>query len=302
MALVFPSERSSPRGPILKSSGMIRRSRPRAISVDELATLLLASGLRQPGTTLSPRPGTIAPGIGEGGWAESTGPGCDAGCGEGCPSPPFGDDCAWDGVWRAACPGRGGAATAPAACDDEEGAADRPWDAGAGRGRPVLWQEARSRAAIRRVVRASHLLTIPCTIPGGIRQTFVRRTLRGVTLQESPGHHTVPRAAMDEPDRILHHLENDYTEPIRDPVWKHIYVSRASAARPRAGAVPEAGPHPPARRCRPGVPRGNAHPPQSQPGRVSPGPAHDHDPRAEEQGGAGHAGRGQGLPLRGAPP
>ena len=32
---------------------------------------------------------------------------------------------------------------------------------------------------------------------------------------------------MDESDRILHHLENDYTEPIRDPVWKHIYVSRA---------------------------------------------------------------------------
>jgi len=31
---------------------------------------------------------------------------------------------------------------------------------------------------------------------------------------------------MDEPARILHHLENDYTEPIRDPVWKHIYVSR----------------------------------------------------------------------------
>jgi HD superfamily phosphohydrolase len=32
---------------------------------------------------------------------------------------------------------------------------------------------------------------------------------------------------MDQSDRILHHLENDYTEPIRDPVWKHIYVSRA---------------------------------------------------------------------------
>ena len=32
---------------------------------------------------------------------------------------------------------------------------------------------------------------------------------------------------MDESDRILHHLENDYTEPIRDPVWKHIYISRA---------------------------------------------------------------------------
>ena len=31
---------------------------------------------------------------------------------------------------------------------------------------------------------------------------------------------------MDESDRILHHLENDYTEPIRDPVWKHIYISR----------------------------------------------------------------------------
>jgi uncharacterized protein len=32
---------------------------------------------------------------------------------------------------------------------------------------------------------------------------------------------------MDEAERILDHLENDYTEPIRDPVWKHIYVSRA---------------------------------------------------------------------------
>ncbi len=31
---------------------------------------------------------------------------------------------------------------------------------------------------------------------------------------------------MDEAERILDHLENDYTEPIRDPVWKHIYVSR----------------------------------------------------------------------------
>ncbi|MGO9308157.1 MAG: HD domain-containing protein [Spirochaetia bacterium] len=35
---------------------------------------------------------------------------------------------------------------------------------------------------------------------------------------------------MDEYDRILHHLENDYTEPIRDPVWKHIYISRALLA------------------------------------------------------------------------
>ncbi|MGA2976377.1 MAG: HD domain-containing protein [Spirochaetia bacterium] len=32
---------------------------------------------------------------------------------------------------------------------------------------------------------------------------------------------------MREADRALHHLENDYTEPIRDPVWKHIFVSRA---------------------------------------------------------------------------
>jgi uncharacterized protein len=31
---------------------------------------------------------------------------------------------------------------------------------------------------------------------------------------------------MDESERILKHLENDYTEPVRDPVWKHIYVSR----------------------------------------------------------------------------
>jgi len=32
---------------------------------------------------------------------------------------------------------------------------------------------------------------------------------------------------MGETERILDHLENDYTEPIRDPVWKHIYASRA---------------------------------------------------------------------------
>jgi HD superfamily phosphohydrolase len=32
---------------------------------------------------------------------------------------------------------------------------------------------------------------------------------------------------MEESERILKHLENDYTEPVRDPVWKHIYVSRA---------------------------------------------------------------------------
>ena len=31
---------------------------------------------------------------------------------------------------------------------------------------------------------------------------------------------------MGETERILAHLENDYTEPIRDPVWRHIYVSR----------------------------------------------------------------------------
>ncbi len=31
---------------------------------------------------------------------------------------------------------------------------------------------------------------------------------------------------MGETERILAHLENDYTEPIRDPIWKHIYVSR----------------------------------------------------------------------------
>ncbi len=31
---------------------------------------------------------------------------------------------------------------------------------------------------------------------------------------------------MEEFERILQHLENDYTEPVRDPVWKHIYVSR----------------------------------------------------------------------------
>ena len=32
---------------------------------------------------------------------------------------------------------------------------------------------------------------------------------------------------MGERERILDHLENDYTEPVRDPVWKHIFVSPA---------------------------------------------------------------------------
>lgn len=31
---------------------------------------------------------------------------------------------------------------------------------------------------------------------------------------------------MGERERILDHLENDYSEPIRAPVWKHIYISR----------------------------------------------------------------------------
>lgn len=31
---------------------------------------------------------------------------------------------------------------------------------------------------------------------------------------------------MGERERILDHLQNDYTEPVRDPVWKHIPVSR----------------------------------------------------------------------------
>lgn len=30
-------------------------------------------------------------------------------------------------------------------------------------------------------------------------------------------------------DKILFHLDNDYTEPIRDPIWKHIYLSDALA-------------------------------------------------------------------------
>jgi uncharacterized protein len=31
---------------------------------------------------------------------------------------------------------------------------------------------------------------------------------------------------MGDTHDILGHLENDYTEPVRDPVWKHIYLSR----------------------------------------------------------------------------
>ena len=32
---------------------------------------------------------------------------------------------------------------------------------------------------------------------------------------------------MNERDAILRHLDSDYTEPIRDPIWKHIYLSRS---------------------------------------------------------------------------
>ncbi|HVO38836.1 MAG TPA: HD domain-containing protein [Spirochaetia bacterium] len=32
---------------------------------------------------------------------------------------------------------------------------------------------------------------------------------------------------MGERERILDHLQNDYTEPVRDPVWRHIPLSRA---------------------------------------------------------------------------
>jgi hypothetical protein len=31
---------------------------------------------------------------------------------------------------------------------------------------------------------------------------------------------------MDERTRILDHLDNEYTEPVRDPVWGHIGFSR----------------------------------------------------------------------------
>ncbi len=35
---------------------------------------------------------------------------------------------------------------------------------------------------------------------------------------------------MAETERILHHLENEYTEPVRDPVWQHIFISPALLA------------------------------------------------------------------------
>jgi len=41
-----------------------------------------------------------------------------------------------------------------------------------------------------------------------------------------PSAYSVP-GPMGERERILDHLENDYTEAVRDPVWKHIYLSRA---------------------------------------------------------------------------
>jgi HD superfamily phosphohydrolase len=35
---------------------------------------------------------------------------------------------------------------------------------------------------------------------------------------------------MGERERILDHLENEYTEPVRDPVWQHIFISPALLA------------------------------------------------------------------------
>lgn len=32
--------------------------------------------------------------------------------------------------------------------------------------------------------------------------------------------------AMNEREEIIRHLDRDYTEPIRDPLWKHVYLSR----------------------------------------------------------------------------
>jgi len=41
-----------------------------------------------------------------------------------------------------------------------------------------------------------------------------------------PGRRHTVVAGMSEREEILEHLQNDYTEPIRDPVWKHISLSR----------------------------------------------------------------------------
>ena len=42
---------------------------------------------------------------------------------------------------------------------------------------------------------------------------------------------------MSEAEKILEHLENDYTEPIRDPVWKHRIRQLGPAALVYPGAT-----------------------------------------------------------------
>jgi uncharacterized protein len=84
----------------------------------------------------------------------------------------------------------------------------------------VRWHPARRIAAQSAVVRQSRFATPPCTIEPADWSNLAEDAVFTGTV---PGRYR--GAAMGEKERILAHLENDYTEPIRDPVWRHIYLS-----------------------------------------------------------------------------
>jgi hypothetical protein len=137
----------------LKSSGMMRRSRPSAMRVAALAIPFCAAAADGGEPGAPPALPNAPPALR-------------------CREMAFGTDGAGAGVAGAGAAGAGAAGAVTAAP--------------AGFGRPVLWQEARSRAAMKILTSGSHLLTIPCTTPRGIGQTWRLPVPRGAGNASAP--------------------------------------------------------------------------------------------------------------------
>jgi uncharacterized protein len=119
-----------------------------------------------------------------------------------------GEGTAFDGAPAGACP----AGTVAPAGDPPAGAES------ADPGRlPLRWHAVIEREMTRKVVSRARSRTVFCTTLMRVR---LRRPLHSTAL-------VILWERMSEAERILRHLENDYTEPVRDPIWKHIYVSRS---------------------------------------------------------------------------
>ena len=58
------------------------------------------------------------------------------------------------------------------------------------------------------------------------RQSMVAEGVRFVTLCTERLGTIYHAPSMNTKDEIIWHLEREYTEPVRDPLWKHIYLSR----------------------------------------------------------------------------